>query len=220
MARRILFTSQKGGVGKSTLARETAVSLARTGRKVLLADFDSDQQTLIRWNIQRRARALTPALDADVFTKVKALKKAEAGYDDVVIDTRGHHDDLTMGLAAAADVVFLPSSYSSDDLVPTLRVIASLRRAGVAADHVAIVFCRTGGSARQEKQARSILEMNRIIALPAALPQKDGFVNCYATGRTGSEAANKFLREAALAVDSEIMSFIDGVTGPEPEDDA
>ena len=40
MARHILFTSQKGGVGKSTLARATAIALACTGRKVLLADFD------------------------------------------------------------------------------------------------------------------------------------------------------------------------------------
>jgi ATPases involved in chromosome partitioning len=39
MPRRILFTSQKGGVGKSTLARSAAVALAYAGRKVLLADF-------------------------------------------------------------------------------------------------------------------------------------------------------------------------------------
>jgi len=212
MTRRILFTSQKGGVGKSTLARATAIALAGSGRRVLLADFDGDQQTLIRWNIQRRARALEPAVDADIFAKPRKLKAAAKGYDDVVIDTRGQHDDPSIELARLADVVFLPSSFSQDDIVPTLRVIGSLRRAGVPADHIAVVFCRTGGSARQEQQARSVLDMNKITALQPVLPQKDGFVNCYATGRTGAEAANKFLREAATAVDDAIIAFIDAAT--------
>ena len=47
MARQILFTSRKGGVGKSTLARATAIALAAEGRKVLLADFDVDSSVSI-----------------------------------------------------------------------------------------------------------------------------------------------------------------------------
>ena len=55
MARHILFTSQKGGVGKSTLARSTAIALAYAERKVLLADFDVEQGTCLRWQAQRQA---------------------------------------------------------------------------------------------------------------------------------------------------------------------
>jgi len=62
MARHILFTSQKGGVGKSTLARSTAVALACAGRKVLLADFDVEQRTCLRWQAQRQARRLEPTI--------------------------------------------------------------------------------------------------------------------------------------------------------------
>ncbi|MCW2306817.1 ParA family protein [Rhodobium gokarnense] len=211
MARRILFTSQKGGVGKSTLARAAAVALAARGRKVLLADFDEAQQTVMRWNAQRRARGLEPELDAAVFSKKKKLRGVDDSYDDIVIDTRGHHDEATLELAGASDVVFLPASFSSDDLFPTLRVVASLRETGVAPERVAIVFCRTGGSKRQEEQARSVLEMNRIAALSEALPQKDGFVTAYATGRTGAEAPNRYLRAAAKAVDDAMLDFIDKV---------
>lgn len=214
MTRRILFTSQKGGVGKSTLARATAVALAGQGRKVLLADFDVDQQTCMRWAAQRRARGLEPMIDAQSFDKEKTLKSALKGYDDVVIDTRGHQNRQSRGLAISSDVVFLPSSYSSDDVVPTLRVVERLREEGVPPSRLAIVFCRTGGSARQAEQARSILGMNRINTLPVALPQKDGFVSLFATGRTGTEAPNRFLRDLAQAVEATLIEFIDQATAP------
>src|SRR5215207_6932852 len=127
MARQILFTSQKGGVGKSTLARSTAVALACAGRKVLLADFDVEQRTCLRWQAQRQARHLEPAIAAAKFTKPSKLDRLSDQYHDVVIDTRGQHDDLALELAKTSDVVFLPSSFSLDDISPTLTVVESLR---------------------------------------------------------------------------------------------
>ena len=209
MPRRILFTSQKGGVGKSTLARSTAIALAYAGRKVLLADFDVDQRTCMRWQAQRVARALAPTIDVAAFSKEKKLGRVEFEYQDIVIDTRGQHDEISLDLAVSSDVIFLPSSYSLDDVAPTLRVVESLRNADIPSERVAIVFCRTGGSKRQEQQARSILEMNRIAVIDAVLPQKDGFISLYATGRTGREAGQPKLRSVALAMDEALLAFID-----------
>jgi chromosome partitioning protein len=175
----------------------------------LLADFDVDQRTCMRWQAQRVARALTPAIAVAAFSKEKKLGRVEFEYQDIVIDTRGQHDELSLDLAVSSDVVFLPSSFSLDDLSPTLRVVESLRNAGVPATRLAIVFCRTGGSRRQEQQARSILEMNRIAVLDTVLPQKDGFISLYATGRTGREAGQPKLRSVALAMDEALLAFID-----------
>ena len=47
MAAVIAFISQKGGVGKSTLARALAAVCAQAGLEVVLADLDPRQQTLI-----------------------------------------------------------------------------------------------------------------------------------------------------------------------------
>ena len=212
MARRILFTSQKGGVGKSTLARSAAISLAYLGRRVLLADFDEEQRSCLRWQAQRQARGLEPAITVAPFSKEKKLGRLEPDYDDIVMDTRGQHDELSLDLATSSDVIFLPSSFSLDDVSPTLKVVESLRLAGVAASRVAVVFCRTGGSSRQEQQARSILGMNQITALQAVLPQKDGFVSLCATGRTGREAANAHLRSVAMAMDQALLGFIAAAT--------
>jgi chromosome partitioning protein len=212
MARHILFTSQKGGVGKSTLARSTAVALGCAGRKVLLADFDLDQKTCFRWQAQRQARRLEPTIAvAKCSTKAK-LDRVAHDYQDVVLDTRGHRDSLSRDLAMASDVIFLPSSFSLDDISPTLAVVEGLRKAGVSSSRIAIVFCRTGGSARQEQYARSIFEMNDIVALDAVLPQRDGFVSLSAIGRTCRESANGALRSIAVAVDQALLRFIEATT--------
>jgi hypothetical protein len=102
-----------------------------------------------------------------------------------------------------------------DDVLPTLMVVESLRDAGIPASRVAIVFCRTGSSRKQEQHARSILLMNHIMVLRSVLPQKDGFVSLSAVGRTGREAPQSHLRAIALAVDQEMAAFIEAATrGP------
>ena len=212
MARHILFTSQKGGVGKSTLARASAVALACVGRKVLLADFDVDQRTCLHWHVQRQARHLEPTIAVARFSKEAKLDRVAHDYEDVVLDTRGHQHSLTLDLAMASDVIFLPSSFALDDISPTLTVVEGLRKAGIPASRIAVVFCRTGGSARQARQARSILEMNDIIALDAALPHRDGFALLSATGRTGREVPNAALRSLAMAVDQALLQFIEAAT--------
>jgi chromosome partitioning protein len=56
MARKISFINYKGGVGKTSLIVNTAASLARLGRRVLLFDFDTQSNASIwllrleRWN--------------------------------------------------------------------------------------------------------------------------------------------------------------------------
>jgi chromosome partitioning protein len=212
MARHILFTSQKGGVGKSTLARSTAVALARAGRKVLLADFDVEQRTCLRWQAQRQARHLEPEIAVAKFSKEAKLERVSRQYDDVIMDTRGQHEALSLDLAMASDVIFLPSSFSLDDIAPTLTVVEAFRSAGIPWSRVAVVFCRTGGSARQAQHARSILAMNNIAALDAVLPQRDGFASLAATGRTGREAPSAALRAIAAAADQAVLQFIEAAT--------
>jgi chromosome partitioning protein len=212
MARHILFTSQKGGVGKSTLARATAIALACTGRKVLLADFDIEQRTCMRWQAQRQARRLEPAIDVEKFSKEAKLDRVSHRYDDVILDTPGQHAALSLSLAMASDVIFHPSSFSLDDITPTLAVVEAFRGEKIPWSRVAVVFCRTGGSARQAQHARSILEMNNIAALDAVLPQRDGFVSLFATGRTGREAPSAALQAVAIAVDQALLQFIEAAT--------
>ena len=71
---------------------------------------------------------------------------------------------------------------------------------------------RIASAARQAQHARSILEMNDILALDAVLPQRDGFVSLAATGRTGREAPSAALRAIAIAIDQALLHFIETAT--------
>ena len=56
----VSFVSQKGGVGKSTLARLAAVGAAHRGMRTLLADFDLEQLTCVEWNALRLQHRSSP----------------------------------------------------------------------------------------------------------------------------------------------------------------
>jgi chromosome partitioning protein len=209
MGLRVLFTSQKGGVGKSTLARSLAVTLAEAQRSVLLADFDLEQLTCVEWRALRVARDVEPDVEAASFGKLKKLEKVADRYDAVVLDTRGLADGQTVELARWCQAVFLPTSYSRDDLAPTLALADRLVRKGVERDEFVIAFARTGRSERQEMEARGLVEERGYRALVPSLPQKDGFVSLLATGRVGREATNPSLREAAQAMDDAMLRFVE-----------
>src|SRR3984885_15385204 len=128
--RLVSFVGQKGGVGKSSLARLLSVGAARKGRKVLLADFDLDQLTCVEWNAARLRRNIEPEIDVRSFKSLKKLRKSEERFDLIVADTRGLADDLTKDVAEESSVVFLPTGTSADDLRPTLALAERLANHG------------------------------------------------------------------------------------------
>ena len=89
------FVGQKGGVGKSTLARVLAVAAARAQHKVLIGDFDLEQLTCVEWGALRMRNGVEPEIEARAFKSLKKLRKTVEGYDLVVVDTRGLADELT-----------------------------------------------------------------------------------------------------------------------------
>jgi hypothetical protein len=54
---------QKGGTGKSTLARAFAVEAAKRDSRVLIADLDEAQRTSWDWGRRRAANSLLPEID-------------------------------------------------------------------------------------------------------------------------------------------------------------
>ena len=106
------FVSQKGGVGKSTLARLLAVGAIHRGRKTLLADFDLDQLTCVEWGATRMRAGIEPEIDARAFKSLKKLRRDESVVDFIVADTRGLADELSTEIAEDSDVVFLPTGVS------------------------------------------------------------------------------------------------------------
>jgi chromosome partitioning protein len=194
--RLVSFIGQKGGVGKSSLARLLSVGAARAGQKVLLADFDLEQLTCLEWNALRLRNNLEPEIDVRSFKSLKKLRKTESTYDLIVADTRGLADELTKDVAEESSVVFLPTGTSSDDLRPTLALARKLAKHG-AEGKLMLVLAKTGRSERQVTLAVRQIEDCGFSVLGVNWAQRDGFQSEFDCGGVGLEARNRYLREIA-----------------------
>ena len=198
------FVSQKGGVGKSALARLFAVGAAHRGQRALLADFDLDQLTCVEWNAARMQAAIDPEIDARPFKSLKKLRNAVVDVDFIVADTRGLADDLTKELAEESDVVFLPTGTSFDDLRPTLALARKLARRG-AEGRIVIVLSKVGRSEPQLARAAEAIAEAGFELLPESWPLRDGFQADLDAGRAGRESRSPFLREVAERMEEALM---------------
>lgn len=127
----ISITSQKGGPGKSTIATNVAVELARQGKDVCLVDADP-QLTVSRWHGDREANGHEPRIVsvAKVGNVAQTLRDLDAKYDVVLVDTPGK-DSMEMRTAmTVADlllVVVRPSQFDLDTLEHLSDVIEQAR---------------------------------------------------------------------------------------------
>ena len=201
----VSFVSQKGGVGKSTLARLFAVGAAHRGKKVLLADFDLEQLTCVEWNALRLRHAVEPDIDARAFKSLKKLRKADDVAKYIVVDTRGLADDLTREVAEDSDVVFLPTGTSGDDLRPTLALARKLAKQG-AEGRLVIVLSKVGRSETQLAKAIETIEESGFELLGEHWPLRDGFQTDLDVGRAGRESRNPHLREAAEKMEEALFA--------------
>ena len=201
------FVSQKGGVGKSTLARVLAVGAVHRGRRTLLADFDLDQLTCVEWGAARLRASLEPEVDTRAFKSLKRLRRDDGVADFIVADTRGMADDLSTEIAEDSDVVFLPTGVSQDDLRPTIALARKLARRG-AEGRLVVVLSKVGRSEPQFAKAVEAIEDAGFELLAEHWPQRDGFQTDLDAGRAGREARNPRLREIAERMEAALWSRV------------
>ena len=199
------FVGQKGGVGKSTLARVLAVGGAHRGRKTLLADFDLDQLTCVEWGAARLRAGIEPEIDARAFKSLKKLRKEDGEVEFIVADTRGLADDLSTEIAEGSEVVFLPTGVSQDDLRPTLALARKLARRG-AEGRLVVVLSKVGRSETQFARAVEAIEDAGFELLSEHWPQRDGFQADLDLGRAGRESRNPHLRDIAQRMEDALWT--------------
>jgi len=201
------FVGQKGGVGKSTLARVLAVAAARQKYKVLIGDFDLEQLSCIEWSATRLRNGIEPDIEARAFKSLKKLRKSVEGFDLVVVDTRGLADELTIDISQESDVIFLPTGTSMDDLRPTLSLARRLSKNRKIGNKIVLVLSKVGRSERLLETAKVTIEEAGFEVLDSIWPERDGFQADLDIGKAGSEAHNPYLREAAQSIESDLLQI-------------
>ncbi len=151
------MVSQKGGVGKSTLARMMAREFVAGGLTTKIADLDTQQQTCTHWAGRRAENSVTPELQVQSFASVKTALEDAVRFDAMIIDGKPNASEQTAEIAKAADLVVIPTGQTVDDLHPGVVLAHSLHKKGISPDKIAFAMFKTTGSERESVAARQYL---------------------------------------------------------------
>lgn len=207
----IACLSQKGGVGKSTLARLIARTYAAADWKVKIADFNVKQKTSVDWAALRMAQAVQPEIAAEPYTDVtRALKSTES--DLIVFDGRPESDTQTIRLAQEASLIVIPCGISADDLVPQIRFAQELRSRGIRMEKCVFVLNKTTDSSAGVTDAKNYIAAAGFPTLSTALPMKTAYVNAMNLGRCVAETEYLTLNQKAEQLAAEIVDRATALT--------
>lgn len=157
MPKVIAITSEKGGVGKSTLAVHLTGALTDRGLNAVLIDEDGRIGSSLRWS--RRGEGLDhPGLAFPVLTPDEVRPKRLAQADAVLIDTEGRprRKELRQ-LAQRADLILVPGGVSPLELEATRDLLAFFHAEAGDARQVRAVLTRVPPVGRAGEDARADL---------------------------------------------------------------
>jgi chromosome partitioning protein len=203
----VAFVSQKGGVGKSTLARALATFAARSNLKTKLADLDLQQKTVIVWEHARGRHAVKPALDVEAFPDVQQAVQSAKSSDLLIIDTPGQIVDGTTEIARQSHLTLQPTSPSSDDLHLSVLVFLALERVGIPRERLAFALCGVL-SVNEERDARSYLASFGYEVLEGSIPEHLVYREAMRVGRSITETRQKTLDGRAERLMADLLQKV------------
>jgi chromosome partitioning protein len=201
----IACLSQKGGVGKSTLARLVATAYAGHAQKTAIFDFNGTQETSTFWASRRQQAGITPPVHAEVASQANRMR-TDRRFDVIVADGRPDSPDITLSIARAADLVIIPTSVTVDDLVPQLRFARELVEKGVARARILWVINRVSDNSLLIQDAYDFLGTEFRVA-QANLPYRDAFIRCHTAGYSVGE-----VRSAVMGNMGNLAKIADNLT--------
>ena len=191
----IVLASQKGGVGKTTLAAHLAIALEAAGDgKAVLIDTDPQGSLSAWWNVRAaETPALAPTTIAELPAKLTAL--ASAGYSYAIVDTPPAITDAIGMVVRSADLVIIPTRPSPHDLRAVGSTVELVQAAGKP---FAFAVTQAKPNTRLTVQAVAALSAHGAVA-PAIVHDRVDYAGSMIDGRVVQETDSKGRSAAEMA---------------------
>jgi len=180
----IAIAMQKGGVGKSTLARSLAVAATRDGLSVLILDMDA-QQSVSQW-AERREADMPVVVFSTENELPKRLDQAKGAADLVIIDTPPARSTEAPAAVEAADLVLIPTTPDVEPLEQMPRTLRLCR--GFSRPVYAVVNMANPTGPAEVVQTREVIEAMGAQAAPVVLHRRKAHRDASASGLTVQES--------------------------------
>lgn len=182
----IALVSQKGGVGKTTIALHLATAFTQHDYGVVVLDLDP-QASAAEWKDYREAefpavQSIQPARLERVLAEASAI-----GADIIILDTAPHSDGPALDAARRADLILIPAQPSIIDL-RALGKTADLLKMAKPAKMFAILNAVAPQPADADSAAEVIEKQIGFSVAPVRLGARFIYKRSLINGQTAQEA--------------------------------
>lgn len=221
----VAFISQKGGVGKTTLALGLAALAADNGLSVKIADLDAGQASsalthFIRMKKEEEARESAALkkkepppkranFEVQVFSQTRDALRLAPHYDLYVLDGPAKMTAASLEIAKVSDLVIQPVSPAIVDLVPAVAEFKGMEQAGICPSKLILALNKVK-TPKHEAEARLWLDRNapQYRLWGQALRDKAGYIDAMNLGQAITEVKQTGLRAEAVEAISSLMAIV------------
>ncbi len=204
----ISFLSEKGGVGKTTLAINMAFELQQRGHSVLLVDADP-QGSARDWNTKNNGELLN-VIGLDRITLDKDISKFKNKYDHIVIDGAPQLKEMIIRAILCSDVVLIPAQPSSLDLWASKHVVDLIQQRQQVTNGLpkaAFVVSREISGTSVGKELRGVLEGYELPVFKSGTFQRIVYSETIADGLTVLHGVNPQATLEVQSIVTELLEF-------------
>jgi chromosome partitioning protein len=212
-----VMVSEKGGVGKTTIATNLAAYAVQYGERVVIADLDG-QGSAPAWHAIRGgdSPAVVPvALDS--LQKVKDGAEALA-VTMLIVDTKGQLAGATLAAIRLASFVISPVRPSLFDLLALKDTIKLIGKAGKLDAAACVVNGITPGKAQEAAYSEAGIAASslgiKVAPSPAYLCQRAAYVKAIGVGKGVTESEPRGSAANEIREVWTYLNTLDPITSP------
>jgi chromosome partitioning protein len=209
----ILIGAEKGGSGKSTIATNVAVHLAKQAVDLVLVDTDA-QATSARFVERRDDTQAQPSIPCvqktgDVSSTLRDLSRR---YQVVIIDAGGRDSREMRSAMAVADLMLIPTKASQADLetLPKVNDLVSLARGLNPELKTTVVLsgAPTNPSIREVQDARELFsQFDQLTLADTTICERKVYRDALLAGRGVVELGNSQARAEIQLLSQEFFEL-------------